>query len=315
MNIRYRKLSDWTYFFGFLPLASKLPPPLSYTLARAQGRYFCRVQDDRRKEIEANLRSALPNLDAEQLQALLVQTFENQTVEEMETFHIRSKWNSWNVNRYFSFAGTEFLEEAQARGKGVILMTAHFGAYCSGFVGFGLKGNTLHFLAHNSPEDITFHPALRAYGKLKIEAMQRACKGESILFQLGSNASSSGAVRTVLEKLKQNQLVGVTLDVVPDQLSATAEVTFLQRQCRFPVGFLKIANRAGCPIVPFFTLRDEKRPHKQTVYFGKGIQPSGSLSQDLQLCLIQLEAVLLANPNHWLCWDSLRRFESRPPLV
>jgi KDO2-lipid IV(A) lauroyltransferase len=110
---------------GIAKLITLLPLPAQLWLGRRLGRLFMRFSKRRRHITEVNLRLCFPELDDVQRRDLLVRTFESQGMGLMETIA------AWLMppKRLLPLAvihDAELLENAQRKGKAVLLLGAHY---------------------------------------------------------------------------------------------------------------------------------------------------------------------------------------------
>ncbi len=142
------------------------------------------------------------------------------------------------LSSYVTVHGEENLARAYKRGKGVILLTAHFGNW----------------------EFAAARIAQLGYPMNAIGAPQR----EEVLTELIARLRESAGVRTLgkgfdlrrsLECLKKGELLGILLDQDPREQGVV--VPFLGRPASTPQGPVKIAYRRDALVVPLFIVRRE----------------------------------------------------------
>ncbi|MCP8686255.1 LpxL/LpxP family Kdo(2)-lipid IV(A) lauroyl/palmitoleoyl acyltransferase [Marinobacterium sedimentorum] len=110
---------------GLLWLLNRLPYAGQLTLGRTFGKILYLVARGRRHVVEVNVRLCFPELDAEKQRHLTREIFINNGIGVFET---AMAW--WSPKQWFRhrtvLKGREHLDAALARGKGVILLGAHF---------------------------------------------------------------------------------------------------------------------------------------------------------------------------------------------
>jgi lauroyl/myristoyl acyltransferase len=301
-------ISPWLHYFIRLPILSLLPASAAYALARRYGRLLASRRGERTREIHRSLRRVFPDRPPEWVDKTTIRSYEIQTSEELETYWMPS-WTPGNIDRVFRFDGLEVLDGIRNRGRGALLFTAHCGSFTSAVAGLGLKGYPLNYLVNDSPAEDSFHPAYRRYARFKIRTMERKSRRGFIRFRLGrADATLAEAGLKALARLRRGELVAIAVDVPPQHFQHTEEVRFLAQTCRFPAGFIKLAHAAGCPLVPFFSLRDEERWSSQVIRILDPLPGSGDVGTDLQRSVDRLGEVISAHPSQWLHWDSLAHF-------
>ncbi len=130
--------------------------------------------------------------------------------------------------------GFEKLQTQLDKGKGVILVTGHFGNWerMAHFV--TAKGFTLSVVARDAND-----PEMQ-----KLVYSLREAAGVEVI-------SRGNAARQVLTKLKRNECVGI----LPDQNSDELFVPFFGVPCGTVTGPAVLGQRAGAPIMPIYCVR------------------------------------------------------------
>jgi Kdo2-lipid IVA lauroyltransferase/acyltransferase len=110
---------------GVMWLVARLPIAVQFWLGRMIGALGYRIARQRRHIARVNLALCFPQLDAAEREDLLRRTFTSTGIGAIET---TVAWFG-NLNRYrdrFSIDGLDVLTAAQRRGRGVVLVGAHF---------------------------------------------------------------------------------------------------------------------------------------------------------------------------------------------
>ncbi len=114
-------------FVGLLRINSLLPYRLQMAEGRALGRLLYHLLRNRRRVAAANLALCFPDVTPAERQKLLRGHFASLGMTVIE--HALAWWASDAlVRRLVDLRGAENLERAMAGGRGVILLTGHFGA-------------------------------------------------------------------------------------------------------------------------------------------------------------------------------------------
>jgi KDO2-lipid IV(A) lauroyltransferase len=127
MDFRFSHPRFWSTWFtlGILWLCSRLNTRGQVLLGSVLGKLLYRVAKHRRHVTEVNIRLCFPELNAQQQSQLVKDTFKANAIGFLETAF--SWWASdERVRKLIEFQGLELLEAAKAKGKGVILVGAHF---------------------------------------------------------------------------------------------------------------------------------------------------------------------------------------------
>ncbi len=313
LTSRYKRLSDWAYFFGVTPALALLPKKLGYALMQQQGRHICRVNRVHRQDTSRNISLVLDDEQWSPLAKTQVaeKTFEVMVAEDLDTFYFPF-WNEHNIGRHFSFQGLEHIDRARRLRRGALLFTGHFGSVCSSLVALSLRGYTLNHLSRDSRNELGFHPAFRAYARLKLAWMKKKTGREMLFINADqgsySQHSSASAVMEAYRLLSQNEIVSMAVDVPPQMVKSTVKVEFLGRECLFPTGLINLAHQSKAPVIPFFVLRDKDEMWRQTITVQEPITMTGNVRVDLQKCVDRLGDLIREHPEQWYTWDSLSLF-------
>lgn len=311
MGSQFRRFSDWYYYYGVLPILAAAPRRLRRKLVPGVARYIQQNQELKREEVRKSLClvSNDPNLES-----ILTRNFQLKVLEDLEYF-LYPSWNSRNICEQFEFTGLQYLKEAQVKGKGAILVTAHLGPFCSAVVAMGHRGFPLNYIAHNSPDDPRFSRAYRRYAKKKIAAMEAASGRPFKLFNLGEGTGETTphvGLHTY-STLQKAEFVSMAIDIPPTLAQNSERVTFLGRSCNLADGFLKLAYLAECPVMPFFSFWNEQEWEKRQIIVAHPIPLQGSTRSDLQAIADTFSQVIESRPAQWFAWDSLSHFLAETP--
>jgi KDO2-lipid IV(A) lauroyltransferase len=179
--------------------------------------------------------------------------------------------------------GGEHFKTAAAQGRGVLILTAHYGNWELLAAAHGLTGLPLSIVIR--PLD---HPLLD-----DLAARFRRRSGAELIIK-------RQAVREVLQALRRQRMVGVLLD----QNATRAEgvfVPFFGVPASTSKGLAVLALRTGAPVVPVFLRRDpDRRGHRMDV--GAPIPPptDGDVATYTATFNQVLEAAIRRAPEQWL---------------
>jgi KDO2-lipid IV(A) lauroyltransferase len=188
----------------------------------------------RRRLMERNLRRALPDASDEEIRRIARLSVVNicKTMAEL----VKMRWMTGDeVKELITLEGREHLDAALAKGKGVLLITAHYGNWelCGGLL--AVLGYPMNVIARDASQDYTRDLVNDA----------RRSKGVKVFGRWDA--------RELLRALKNGECVAI----LPDQHAAEAavRVTFLGRPADTATGPITFARRTGAAIVPGFTER------------------------------------------------------------
>ena len=267
--------------------------PFAWQLAagRALGRAGLGLAKNRRDIARTNLALCFPELSAGERQRLLEAHFASLGIALIET--ALSWWGSdQRLEKLVTLRGLEHLNAALRRGRGAILLSAHFTTLEIGG----------RLLALHAP----FHVLYRDHKNPVIENLQQRARRRRF-----ENAIPRGDLRGMLASLKQNHPVWYA----PDQdfgLDNSVFVPFFGIPAATLTATSRLARVSGAPVVPFFQRRlPGARGYELTLLPALERFPSDDVEQDTRRLMHLIEARVREQPDQYL-WVH-RRFKTRPP--
>lgn len=203
-----------------------------------------------------------------------------------------------NVSKLVAFDGLENYDAALAKGRGVVFLTAHIGAWELGAFAHGLKGYRLNVIyrALDNPSLNDHVNRYRSMGGNRLIEKQESARG-------------------ILAALARNETVGI----LADQNTLAEEgvfVNFFGVPACATAGIARIALHSGATVVPAFCVWDAKAKRFRILYERPlDFFVTGDTEQDVRAATQQMadviERVVRAYPDQWL-WIH-RRWKTRPP--
>lgn len=201
------------------------------------------------------------------------------------------RMNRENIHRWIRYEGLENFTRAMARGRGVLVATAHLGNWELSAFAHAFMTAPMHIVVR--PLD---NPRLDAWVERR-----RALSGNHIV-------RKKEAAREILRALHAGDAVGILIDqnVVPAE---GVFVDFFGRKACAGSAFVKFAHHSGAAAVPGFALWEPKES-RYILRFYPEIEMSGDVAADTQRIHSFLESVIRQYPDQWL-WIH-RRWKTRP---
>ena len=212
-------------------LALALPEGVAYGLAHAVGSLQWRVSKRKRAIVERNLARITGNAPgSDDLARLSKEAFKSYARYWLETFRLVREGRDFFLE-HFRGVGDERIDEALARGKGVVVAVGHLGNWDAAGAWVGARGNLL----------VTVAEVLRPRRMFDFFADHRARLGMVI------HAAESGVTSKLVEAAENGAVVAVLAD--RDLKGTGTEVSFFGEPATFPVGAASVALRAGVPLL------------------------------------------------------------------
>ncbi len=271
-------------------LVARLPLKLQWWLGRRLGDLAYRVATRRRRITRVNIDLCFPELSDQKREDLVRQTFRANGIGVME---LGLAWfrNPVSFLPVTAVHGLENLNAALARGRGVLLLGAHYSTLDLGgsLVTEYIEADVMQ-RDHNNPlmNAVMTRARERRYGK----------------------ALDSKDLRGLLRRLKNNRVIWYATD----QDYGRKDIVFAPF-FGVPTGSItatsRIADRSGCAVVPFSHFRREREPGYD-IYFHPPLEnfPSGDDLADATLVNKTIENEIRKHPDQYL-WMH-RRFKTRP---
>jgi KDO2-lipid IV(A) lauroyltransferase len=210
----------------------------------------------------------------------------------LETFARFPVLSPKSIRELIDYEGLENFTKAMARGRGVLVATAHLGNWeLSAFAHAWLTG----------PMNIVVRPL----DNPKIDALverRRAMSGNNII-------AKREAARGILRALERREAVGILIDqnTTPEE---GVFIDFFGMKACAGTAFVKFAHHTGAAVVPGFALWEEKQ-RRYALRFYPEVEMTGEVLADTQRVHRVLESVIREYPDQWL-WIH-RRWKTRPP--
>src|SRR6202521_3753150 len=173
---------------------SVLPRPLARSFGAGAVRIFYALLPGLRKTAEVNLRIAFPEWSDAQRRTVIRGMLRNLGWMAAE-FARFTKYSKENIEQLVVLDGHENFLEGQRRGKGVLYLTGHIGAWELSSYAHALYGFPLHFMA-------------RPLDNERVNALVNEYRGLSGNRPVFKNDSA----RTVLKILRESGTVGILAD-------------------------------------------------------------------------------------------------------
>lgn len=244
----------------------------------------------------ANLRIAYPEFSERERKRILLASFEN-LGRMLADFSHFPRWNRDNINRVITYDGYENFLRAARQHKGLIFLTAHFGAWELGSFAHGLHGHPVNFVVR--PLD---NPLI----DLLIDRYRCSSGGRSI--------DKRDFARQALTCLRQGESVGILIDQNM-LLTEGVFVDFFGRPACTTTGPARIARKTQAPVVLGLVIWDAAakryRLRFDQVDWICHDDPDEEIRLNTARYTALLEQYIRRYPDQWL-WVH-RRWKTQPP--
>ena len=281
----------WSSWLGLLLMRlSVYLPPRVQLWAGSHMAVLMRPFMDKRKQIAArNIELCFPELSADQRQDLLDNTMQTMGMMTIET--ALSWWASdKRLEARVRYEGLEHLEQALAKGKGVILLTGHF-------TSMELGGRLIML---KTPCHVMFHQMKNPlFNAVMMQA--RTFHSEGIILRDDPKA--------MIRALRKNKVVWYA----PDQdfgRKTSVFARFFGVQAATIPATARIVKISGAAVIPFVPRREQDGSYTLTIGAALEGFPVGDDIEDAQRINDIIEAEIRKSPEQYL-WVH-RRFKTQP---
>ncbi len=274
-----------------------LPRRTSRALGAGFGSITGRLAGKLRSVGDRNLQLAFPKLKAAERQILLQQTFRNLGLQLAE-FCQMTKYSSTVVERdVMRYEGLEHFLAAERRGKGVLVLTGHLGAWeLSSFV-HSLLGHPMGMVIRRLDNPLIDRMVNRI----------RCLHGNRVLHK-------DDFARGLLHAMAKGETVGILMDtnMTPPQ---GVFVPFFGVEACTASGLARVARKTGAAVLPGFLLWEQKE-QRYVLRFGEALELQHTPDADADalantaLFARITEQYIRQYPDQWL-WLH-RRWKTRP---
>lgn len=293
MRHRLEYLPVWL-LAGFLRV---LPRPLARGLGMATGLAAYALYRRLRRVGTRNLDLAFPAMSAREKKRVLRGVYVN-LGRLLAEFALFPRYTKDNIERVAVYEGFQNFAEANARGKGVIFLTAHLG---------GWEVSSFAHSIYGHPMDIVMRPLDNPYVDALVDRYRTRYGNRTF--------SKQDFARGLLSALKNGETVGILMDtnMTPPQ---GAFVPFFGVPACTATGIARVALHTDAAVLPAFGVWDENLG-KYKICFEPALQlvRSGDDEADAIANTAAFTAVIeryvRKYPDQWL-WVH-RRWKTRPP--
>jgi KDO2-lipid IV(A) lauroyltransferase len=283
----------------------RLPLPFLYGLMAFVASVAYRLAPSVRRNIDDNLRHVMPGAGERKRASKAKQILRNVALYYADVAHLpRMDLKHFFEKRLLFHGLDEHLRPAIADGKGVIILSAHYGNPELAIQALAHLG--IHAFALTEP----VHPRM---SKLMDEF--RASKG--VTFE----PVSVGSVKRVFQTLKRGGVVALMGD--RDIEGPKEPMPFFGEKTLMPTGPIEVALRTGVPVLPCFCIRKSKYVIEAWVEEPLQLKQTGDTQSDVYAGMMEyiqrLEARLRVDPGQWAVieriWDGTPEHEPNAPVA
>lgn len=292
---RHTAFQNWVEYLGVVSMVATLrftPRWMAERLGRGYAALLDLAAPRLRRTALRNLELALPELSPEERGRIADGVFRSVARLLVGASRLPSI-NRRNVKEWIDYDGFEHFQEAQRRGRGVLIASGHLGNWELSGVGHALLcGETMSVVVR--PLD---NPLIDRLVQDRRELVGNRMIGKKEF------------VRRMLDALKANGTVGIFVDQ-NSHFDHGVFVNFFGVPARCGTTFAKLAAHTGATVIPGFAVWIEAE-QRYRLKFYPPLDLTGDVAEDTQRVQSAVERAVREYPDQWL-WIH-RRWKARPP--
>ena len=291
-----RKRFEYYVAACLLGLLTRLPRGIAKRMTQLMGLIGYVLASRLRRVAYFNLKLAIPQMPKSQQKKVVRGVFQNLSRLLVE-FSQFPKLNAQNIQERVIYDGFENYAQAKHRGKGVLILTAHFGSWELSSFAHAIYGHPMKFL-------------VRPLDNAQVDAL--IMRYRTLSGNIG--IAKRNSTRQVIRSLRKNEVIGVLIDQNASREEGVF-VDFFGVPASTTAGVATLAMRTGAAVVPGFLIWDERlRKHRLRFEPALELDVSGDFQADVVRNTAKfnrvLEQTIRMYPEQWL-WVH-RRWKTRP---
>jgi lauroyl/myristoyl acyltransferase len=271
-------------------LLPRIPSRLGYWLCARLGDLAYHLGGEARRNVRHNLRHVLgEGVGEEAIERRVREVFRNQVKNYFDLFRV-PRLRPADLEGRLTVHGLEHIDQALTAGKGVILVSGHFG-------NFDIVGQILAFRSYHVTivaEHLQPEPLYQYICRL------RASQGLRLI-------PVDGSLKAIFKALRRNELVALAAD--RDVTESGIVVDFFGAPAQLPDGYAQLARRTGARIVLGFSARCPDNTYFAYVEPPLEAEVTGDRERDVRVTVEKvvalMERYLREHPEQWVMFQPL----------
>lgn len=284
---------------GTLRGLSSLPVRLAYWIGERLGDMAYAFLADRRRVTQQNLELAFGDEMMTQERCRIARSVFRHLGRHLVDFGRLRQVRVEDLPQFYTIEGLDRAKELIARGKGLLVISAHFGSW-------ELVPTAALYV--DTPMQVIVRPPDNLALRRLADVYRQQCGYQAIPRQQ--------ALPRSLRALRQGGIVAVLMDQ-SSLRRESVEVEFFGVKTFTSIGPALIALRSHCPVVSAFLVREESGRQRLILSDEIPVSRSGELQCDIEENTRQfnriIESYIRRYPDHWF-WLH-RRWKQRPASV
>ena len=246
------------------------------------------LQADRRHTLLTSLRYTAPDRSEAEHRRMARRTFRNLAVMAVDQFRLPSI-SMAEVRELFEIRGLEHVDAALARGKGVVIATAHLGPYELAAACLAANGYTVYGMMENLEPEL-----------LEALATYRSATGVRLV-------NMKDGLRAVYRILGEGHIMALIADRAIGDTRGTTELPFAGGRRVFPTGPAVFAQGTGAALITAFAYRNPRGNPRYVMEFEAPLFAESRDAADrdrlMKAVVERISAAVRRNPDQWFVFQ------------
>ena len=242
-----------------------------------------------------------PEKDEPEIKEIIKNTFLLRSMTEIEETLLQ-KLTLENINQVINMENSEYLEKSLSNGKGVILVTFHFGAYLQVMHTLGISGYKVNQVAAKwRPKRNTDSDSKACgYWADKLHRARLKYSGDHIPANVIA-VDSNSQMRPLFRRLKNNEILIMALD--GREVGNLVKVPFFHYENYwFASGPVSLALRTGAAMHPIFIVRQNNKNQliiEKEIHLDTAVNNDEAIVHNVRKLVKLLENYVRRYPSHY----------------
>lgn len=292
--------ATWAILRAVQAAVTAVPLRAALWMGRRLGEAAYFVVYPRTKVALEQLAWAMPELSPSGRRAIIREMYRQFGQGAVEFFRLPRMVARGELDRIVTVEGEHMLRDAFAQGKGLLILTAHYGNFELLATFFAARGYQVNLVTRKLRNGVLDRFWAEQRRRLKIRAI---FKDQSL--------------KEVIGRLRRNEAMGYVLDQNMGPGQGVFVEFFGRPACTLNVVAV-LAKRFGSPVVPVFISRDPSDPTRHRIVFEppvpyesrSGDKTDADIVENTQGYTAIIERRVRERPDHWI-WIH-KRWKTRP---
>jgi len=295
--LRLHDIAAWIYIYPVRGLVRLLPVNVTIWLIEQLAPIYALTRVDLARSVRIAMTYLFMDRDLGRPKDRIVREWIRRDLRKAADDLVMHRLDIPALRRKSAVEGLHHLEDALSDGRGVIVVSGHF--HANRLSKFILRRMGYPIVSVRNP--IPYSLGMGRLGNWYVAPAYGRFLAGIVEEEISSQPDKVGM--QLLRALRENRIVNMHIDI--RLATECIPMTFFGVEQYFPVGFLRLAEATGAPLVPMLCRGDSSGlciRFEEPVRFSKKSAPS-ELSTRLRPFLDRLESWLLKYPEDWEIWS------------